>query len=309
MSLPSAITAALRVAGLDPDWVADLVRASIDEDLVGGDGVHGGPRGGWPQDVTGTATVSERQQAQAHVVPRAAGVVAGIPVAAAVFAVVGEPDVHTEAHVSDGAAVRPGDRVLSVSGPARALLLGERTALNLLGRASGVATTTRRWVDAVQGTGTAIRDTRKTTPLLRALEKYAVRCGGGSNHRFSLSDAALIKDNHVASAGGVVAAIHAVRRYAPELPSEVEDESLDEARAAASAGADLILLDNFDVPTTRAAVELLDGRCRIEASGGLTLQRAREYAEAGVDYLAVGALTHSAPALDLGLDFEPSAIG
>jgi nicotinate-nucleotide pyrophosphorylase (carboxylating) len=190
-------------------------------------------------------------------------------------------------------------RVTGLIGP---ILTAERTALNLLCHLSGVATLTRQWADAVAGTRARIRDTRKTTPGMRALEKYAVRCGGGLNHRMALSDAALIKDNHVAAAGSVAAAFAAVRRQAPGLPLEVECDNLDQVAEALAAGADEILLDNFAVPDMAAAVALTGGRARLEASGGLTLATARQVAETGVDYLAVGALTHSAPALDIGLD-------
>jgi nicotinate-nucleotide pyrophosphorylase (carboxylating) len=192
-----------------------------------------------------------------------------------------------------------------VSGPARSLLTAERTALNLISHLSGIASLTRRWVDAVEGTGAAIRDTRKTTPGLRALEKYAVRCGGGVNHRMGLGDAALVKDNHVAAAGGITAAVEAVRAHAPAVPLEVECDTLDQVREALAAGVALVLLDNFDLAETAAAVDLGRGSgCRLEASGGLSLDRAKEVAATGVDYLAVGALTHSAPVLDLGFDLR-----
>jgi nicotinate-nucleotide pyrophosphorylase (carboxylating) len=203
---------------------------------------------------------------------------------------------------ADGDEVHSGQRLLTVSGPVGPILTAERTALNFLCHLSGVATLTRCWVDAVAGTGASIRDTRKTLPGLRALEKYAVRCGGGVNHRMSLSDAALIKDNHVAAAGSVGAAFAAVRATAPGLPLEVECDTVDQIAEALTAGADLILLDNFEVPELAAAVRLADGRALLEASGGLVLANARSVAETGVDYLAVGALTHSAPALDIGLD-------
>jgi nicotinate-nucleotide pyrophosphorylase (carboxylating) len=196
--------------------------------------------------------------------------------------------------------------VLTVTGPTQALLTAERTALNLIGRLSGVATLTRRWVDAVAGTGAAIRDTRKTTPGLRALEKYAVRCGGGQNLRMALGDAALVKDNHVAAAGGIAEAVRAIRATAPGVPLEVECDDLDQVAAAVDAGVHLVLLDNFDVAATRAAVDLVRGTgVRLESSGGLSLDRVREFAASGVDYLAVGALTHSAPVLDLGFDLRP----
>ena len=191
---------------------------------------------------------------------------------------------------------------MTVQGDLRAILTAERTALNLLGHLSGVATATRAWVDELAGTGARVRDTRKTLPGLRALEKYAVRCGGGVNHRMSLSDAALIKDNHVAAAGSVSAAFDAVRRVAPDLPVEVECDTLDQVAEAVRAGAGLILLDNFAVEQMAAAVALVAGRSMLEASGGLRLDYARAVGQTGVDFLAVGALTHSAPVLDIGLD-------
>jgi nicotinate-nucleotide pyrophosphorylase (carboxylating) len=205
---------------------------------------------------------------------------------------------------ADGDRVSRGDVLLSVTGPTRALLTGERTSLNLLGHLSGVATLTRTWVDAVVGTGARVRDTRKTTPGLRALEKYAVRCGGGVNHRMSLSDAALVKDNHVIAAGGVAEAFAAVRERWPELPVEVEVDSLAQLDAVLAAGADLVLLDNMDVPELSEAVRRTAGRARLEASGGLTLATARGVAATGVDYLSVGALTHSARVLDIALDLR-----
>jgi nicotinate-nucleotide pyrophosphorylase (carboxylating) len=211
--------------------------------------------------------------------------------------------------VKDGDRVEPGTVLLTVTGATRDLLTGERTALNLLCHLSGIATQTRLWVDAVEGTGAKIRDTRKTTPGLRALQKYAVRCGGGVNHRMSLSDAGLVKDNHVVAAGGVVEAFEAVRKAHPGLPIEVEIDSLEQLPGVLAAGAELILLDNFTPERMRAAVQVtgrneLYGRTRLEASGGLTLDLARAVAETGVDYLSVGALTHSAPILDVGSDFR-----
>jgi nicotinate-nucleotide pyrophosphorylase (carboxylating) len=203
----------------------------------------------------------------------------------------------------DGDRVGPGDVVLRATGPVRRLLTVERTTLNLLCHLSGVATLTRRWVDAVAGTGAAIRDTRKTSPGLRSLEKYAVRCGGGVNHRMGLWDAALVKDNHVAAAGGVAAAFAAVRQRFPGLPVEVECDTVEQVAEVIEAGADLVLLDNMAPDELRRSVELARDRgVRTEASGGLSLEGAREVAATGVDYLAVGALTHSAPVLDLGLD-------
>jgi nicotinate-nucleotide pyrophosphorylase (carboxylating) len=286
---------AMAAAGLDPAEAERVIRRALEEDLAFG------------PDVTTDSTVPNGAQAAGDVVPRSAGVLAGVPVAAAVFDLVGGPEVDVVLHAADGGAARPGEPVLTVSGPTRALLTAERTALNLIGRLSGVATLTRHWVDAVAGTGAAIRDTRKTTPGLRALEKYAVRCGGGVNHRMALGDAALVKDNHVEAAGGIRQAVDAVRAHAPGIPLEVECDTLDQVREALAAGVQLVLLDNFDVADTVAAVQLAAGSgCRLEASGGLTLDRAREVAATGVDYLAVGALTHSAPVLDLGFDLRAS---
>ena len=286
--------AGLRAAGLDPDAAADLVDATLAEDLAGGD------------DVTSAATVPDTARATAHATARAAGVVAGLDVAALVVHRAARHPVTVAYDAADADVVRPGQRLMTLQGRARDLLLAERTVLNLLGHLSGVATVTHRWVEAVAGTGAAVRDTRKTTPLLRSLEKYAVRCGGGLNHRMSLSDAALVKDNHALAAGGVVEAFRRVRRAYPALAVEVEVDTLADAVAVVEAGASEVLLDNFTVADLAEAVRLVDGRARLEASGGLTLDTAAEVASTGVDYLAVGALTHSAPVLDIGLDFVPS---
>jgi len=230
--------------------------------------------------------------------------VAGLPVAAYVFETVGQGRLRVEFGTQDGARVTAGEVLATVRGPVRDVLTAERTALNLLGHLSGIATLTRTWVDAVAGTGAEIRDTRKTLPGLRALEKYAVRMGGGVNHRMSLSDAALVKDNHVVAAGGVVAAFELVRAAHPGLALEVEVDTVEQARAVIDAGAELVLLDNMAPAQLREVVAYAAGRARLEASGGLTLADARAVAESGVDYLAVGALTHSAPVLDIGLDIE-----
>lgn len=287
------VAAMLSAAGLAPAEVVRVVRTALGEDLALG------------PDVTTDSTVPADARATGDVVPRGPGVLAGVPVAAAVFDLVGGPGVDIDLHSADGSAAHPGQAALTVTGPARSLLTAERTALNLVGHLSGVATLTRRWVDAVEGTGAAIRDTRKTTPGLRALEKYAVRCGGGVNHRMALGDAALVKDNHVAAAGGIAAAVEAVRRHAPGVALEVECDTLDQVREALAAGVELVLLDNFSLEDTRAAVALVRGSgVRLEASGGLNLGRARAVAATGVDYLAVGALTHSAPVLDLGFDLR-----
>jgi len=299
----TAIEQLITDAGLDPDPIVALVRAAVDEDLGGG------------VDVTSVATVPADQTATVDLTARAAGVVAGAPIAALVFKVVASMVVAEGAFVGpqdapvdvvvvhgDGEAVAAGDVVVTATGPTRVLLTAERTALNLLCHLSGVATLTRRWVDAVAGTRAQVRDTRKTTPGLRALEKYAVRCGGGVNHRMSLSDAALVKDNHVVAAGGVVPAFAAVRDRWPGLLVEVEVDSLQELEEVLDAGADLVLLDNMAPDLLRKAVDLTAGRARLEASGGLRLETAAEVAASGVDYLAVGALTHSAPVLDIALD-------
>ena len=284
---------ALRAAGLDVAEVDALIAATLAEDLM--DGV----------DVTSVATVPEDQVATLDLTARAAGVVAGVPVAARVFEVESGGRTRVELVRSDGDRVLPGDVVVTVSGRTRSLLVCERTALNLLCHLSGVATATAAWADALADTRARVRDTRKTTPGLRVLEKYAVRCGGGVNHRMGLWDAALVKDNHVVAAGGVAAAFEAVRAQFPGVPVEVEVDSLEQLAEVVDAGADLVLLDNFTPAQTAAAVDLVSGRSELESSGGLTLEVARAYAATGVDYLAVGALTHSAPVLDIGADLRP----
>jgi nicotinate-nucleotide pyrophosphorylase (carboxylating) len=297
--ISAQIAQLLADARLDPEYVERVVRNAIEEDLDGA------------EDVTTVATVDESAQAVADFTVRAPGVAAGIPVAAAVLDLLSGGDAKVEFHVQDGTRVEAGTVLFTVSGRVRHLLTAERTALNLLCHLSGIATLTRRWVDSVEGTGAKIRDTRKTTPGLRKLEKYAVRCGGGVNHRMSLSDAAMVKDNHVVAAGGVVEAFEAVRKRYPELPIEVEVDTLDQLLPVVDAGAQLVLLDNFTPERMRAAVLLVGrnepyGRTRLEASGGLTLDQARAAAETGVDYLSIGALTHSAPILDVGCDFRAS---
>jgi nicotinate-nucleotide pyrophosphorylase (carboxylating) len=292
MTLSAAVSAALVAAGVDPDVVVDLARRALAEDLMGG------------VDVTSVATVPFDQEGVADVVARADGVVAGLPVAAAIFELAADDDVTVSFKAADGDAVTKGDVVLTATGLTRTLLTAERSALNVLCHLSGIATQTRKWVDAVAGTKATILDTRKTTPGLRVLEKYAVRCGGGAGYRMGLSDAAMVKDNHVVAAGGVANAYRAVRATFPEVPVEVECDSVAQVLEAIEAGADLLLLDNMDTATLRDAVQAADGRARLEASGGLTLDRAREVAETGVDYLSVGALTHSAPVLDLAFDLR-----
>jgi len=285
----------LRAAGLDPDPVLTIVRQALDEDLA-----HG-------PDVTTNATVPGGAQGVADLMPRRPGVIAGLPVAAAVFHLASEGPIATTALSTDGDHVTAGVPVLTARGPVRDLLTAERTALNLLSQLSGVATLTASLVDAISHTTARIRDTRKTVPGLRLLQKYAVRCGGGVNHRMGLGDEALIKDNHVIAAGGIAVALAAVRAAAPDLPLEVECDTLDQVAAAIDAGARLILLDNMALEQMRDAVAKAHaaGGVRLEASGGLTLDAVREVAQTGVDYLAVGALTHSAPVLDIGLDLRP----
>ncbi|MFC1418286.1 carboxylating nicotinate-nucleotide diphosphorylase [Streptacidiphilus cavernicola] len=282
----------LEQAGLDPVEVEDIATLALAEDLAGG------------EDVTSVATVPEAAVATADFTAREAGVVAGLRVAEAVLSLVAEEAFSVERPVEDGDRVEAGQVLLSVTTRTRDLLTAERSALNLLCHLSGIATATRAWADALEGTGAAVRDTRKTTPGLRALQKYAVRCGGGANHRMGLSDAALVKDNHVIAAGGVAEAFKAVRAAYPELAVEVEVDRIDQIQPVLDAGADLILLDNFTVPELREAVALVAKRAFLEASGGLVLANARAVAETGVDYLSVGALTHSSPILDIGLDLR-----
>ncbi|MBV9593674.1 MAG: carboxylating nicotinate-nucleotide diphosphorylase [Actinobacteria bacterium] len=289
MSAP--VRAAVEQAGLSAPEVQQLVERALEEDL------------GSAGDVTTTATVPANLTGSGDLVARVCGVVAGLPVAAWVFDAVSSGRLRFEYGTLDGARVESGEVLATVRGPIRDLLTAERTALNLLGHLSGIATVTRQWVDAIEDTGALLRDTRKTLPGLRALQKYAVRCGGGVNHRMSLSDAALVKDNHVSAAGGVVEAFALVRAAHPQLPLEIEVDTLAQARAVIDAGADLILLDNMSVEDMTAAVGYgHDHGARLEASGGLTLDRAHQVAATGVDYLSVGALTHSARVLDIGLD-------
>ncbi len=283
--------------GLDGERVVTLAKAALVEDLGGG------------VDVTSVATIPSEQVALADFVSRTNGVVAGLVVAKAVLAIACEGEVEFDHAVAEGAAVERGTLVLSARGNTRGLLLAERSALNFLGRLGGIATLTDRWVEAIKGTSARVRDTRKTTPGLRELEKFAVRMGGGTNHRLSLSDAAMIKDNHVLAAGGIKPAFERIRQRFPSIPIEIEVDRLGQLSEALEVGADLILLDNMSVDDCRAAVEIVDGRARLEASGGISLDRARDYAQTGVDYLAIGALTHSAPNLDIGVEFRIGEAG
>lgn len=297
MTTPGSVLTAgtrsrLDAAGLDPGGVESLVQRALDEDL--GNGI----------DVTSVATIPFDLEGVADFVARAPGVVAGLPVVETVLEVGSDDSVVIERRASDGDVVGPGDVLLSARALVRSLLTAERTALNLLCHLSGIATLTRQWVDAVAGTGATILDTRKTTPGLRALEKYAVRCGGGANKRMGLYDAALVKDNHVVAAGGVASAYRAVRELFPDVETQVECDSVEQVQEALDAGATFLLLDNMSVEDLAAAVRLTGGRAKLEATGGLTLDRARAVAESGVDFLSVGALTHSAPVLDVGVDLR-----
>ena len=268
----------------------DLIRRALAEDLAGG------------QDITSVATVSGSERVVADFVARKAGVIAGVEMAVATLREVGITDI--QVHLNDGDAVAPGSVVMTVRGDTRAILLAERTALNFLGHLGGIATLTNTWVKAIAGTACTIRDTRKTTPGMRLLEKAAVVAGGGANHRLSLSESALIKDNHIAAAGGVSAAFTKVRAVFPDAFIEIEVDSIDQLKEVAAQSPDLVLLDNMTPAQCKEAVVLVAGRFKLEASGGISLENALAYAQSGVDYLAIGALTHSAPVLDIGLDMK-----
>jgi nicotinate-nucleotide pyrophosphorylase (carboxylating) len=290
-------------AGLDPDAVDLVVAEALEEDL-GGRGVL--PAGtGYGVDVTSVATVPVGAVARAEFTARASGTLAGLGVAAYVLAVVCEPAgaLTVKLRAADGDRVEVGAVVLSVEADTRALLRAERVALNLLTLMSGTATATRTWVEALAGTGTRVRDSRKTVPGLRMLQKYAVRVAGGVNHRMSLADAALIKDNHVIAAGGVVPAFEAVRAAFPDVWVQVEVTTAQQAREVVAAGAQDVLLDNMSVAEMTAVVTELSGRASFEASGGLTLSSAQAVASSGVDYVAVGGITHSARILDIACEF------
>jgi nicotinate-nucleotide pyrophosphorylase (carboxylating) len=295
--LPRPLVDELAAAGLDPRAVYEMVVAAVDEDLPGGS--HDVTSEAMPPMGSGAGDIGARME----------GVVAGLAVAELVFRYAVDPDVDVSGRVPDGTRVAAGDVVMTVTGPVRDLLTAERTALNFASHLSGVATATSRWVAALAGTRAQVLDTRKTLPTFRALQKYAVRCGGGVNHRFSLSDRAMVKDNHVVAAGGVVPAYELVRDANPGLRVEVEVTDLDQLRDLLAVGCTEILLDNMDTVTMAEAVQLVDrlgasGRVTLEASGGLTLGRAREVAETGVDFISVGALTHSVMVFDLGLDLR-----
>ena len=292
--IPADLVDELRHAGLDPSAVREAIVRALAEDLPSGVG-----------DVTSAATIAADARGVADLAVREDGVVAGLAVAEMVFRAVLGADVDVFDRLPDGTRVSSGDVAMRVAGPLRGLLTAERTALNFACHLSGVATATAAWVDALDGTRARVLDTRKTLPGWRALQKYAVRCGGGVNHRFSLEDMAMVKDNHVIGAGGVVPAYEAVRRANPDLPVEVEVTDLGQLHDLLDAGCDRILLDNMDSLTMAEAVRITAGRATLEASGGLTLERAREVGETGVDFVSVGALTHSAVVFDIGMDLSP----
>lgn len=282
----------LELPGFAAEEILDVVRRALREDLA-----HG-------PDVTTQATIPADAHGVAEIRARTAGALAGLPIAATVFAESSNGRLRCDQHLPDGATVSAGQVLMTVTGPVRDLLTAERTALNFLTHLSGIATLTRSIVDAIAGTNATVRDSRKTLPGLRVLQKYAVRCGGAANHRMALGDQALIKDNHIQAAGSVTAAFRAVRAAAPDITVEVECDTLDQVEEAITAGATLILLDNMTPDQMRSAVQLARraGGVLLEASGRVTPEAARAVAETGVDYLAIGALTHSAPALDIGLD-------
>jgi nicotinate-nucleotide pyrophosphorylase (carboxylating) len=280
----------IKTLGLSPNHIFQQVKDAVAEDLMGG------------EDITTVATISESQVSTADFVARKAGVVSGLHVAAAVLEYCGIN--HYEVLVDEGATVAAGKVLITAQGNTRKLLLAERTALNYLTHLSGISTTTNKWVQALAGTKCVIRDSRKTTPGLRSLEKFAVRMGGATNHRLSLSAEGLIKDNHIIASGGISAAFKALKEKFPGKPIEIEVDSLEQLTQAIAAGAQLVLLDNMNPELCKQAVALVAGKCKLEASGGITLENAKAFADTGVDYLAIGALTHSAPALDIALDFR-----
>jgi nicotinate-nucleotide pyrophosphorylase (carboxylating) len=282
----------LRSNGLEPELVQALVDLAISEDLMGG------------TDVTSLATIPEIQISELDLVTRSSGVIAGINIAALVFLSVANKKIEIELCVEDGKKVDAKTCLLTAKGSTIDLLTAERTALNFLGHLSGIATTTNKWVNEISGTNAKVRDTRKTTPGLRLLEKYAVKAGGGTNHRMSLNDKALIKDNHIVASGSIKSAVEKVKDKFPELEFEVEVDNLDQLNEALAVDTKLILLDNFSIDDLKKAVVAVNKKAKLEASGGITLENARKIAETGVDFIAVGALTHSAPVLDIGGDLR-----
>ena len=280
----------LKNLGLSPNHIFQQVKDAISEDLAGG------------QDLTSVATITQSQVSTADFITRTSGVVSGLHVVAAVLEYCGVN--HYEVLVDEGAKVSAGKLLITAQGNTQKLLLAERTALNFLSHLSGISTLTNQWVSEISGTKCQVRDTRKTTPGLRMLEKFAVRMGGGTNHRLSLSQAALIKDNHVLAAGSITAAFNAIKKMYPDKSIEIEVDSIDQLKEAIILKPDLILLDNMSTNQCSEAVSITNGLVKLEASGGIAISNAKSYAATGVDYLAIGSLTHSAPALDIGLDFR-----
>jgi nicotinate-nucleotide pyrophosphorylase (carboxylating) len=280
----------LKNLGLSPNHIFQQVKDAISEDLAGG------------QDLTSVATITQSQVSTADFGTRTGGVVSGLHVVAAVLEYCGVN--HYEVLVDEGARVAAGKVLITAQGNTQKILLAERTALNFLSHLSGISTLTNQWVSEISGTKCQIRDTRKTTPGLRILEKFAVRMGGGVNHRLSLSQAALIKDNHIMAAGSISDAFNAVKKMYPDKSIEIEVDSIDQLKEAITLKPDLILLDNMSTNQCSEAVLITNGLVKLEASGGITITNAKAYAATGVDYLAIGSLTHSAPALDIGLDFR-----
>lgn len=280
----------LKNLGLSPNHIFQQVKDAISEDLAGG------------QDLTSVATITQSQVSTADFTTRASGVVSGLHVVAAVLEYCGVN--HYEVLVDEGAKVSAGKVLITAQGNTQKILLAERTALNFLSHLSGISTLTNQWVSEISGTKCQIRDTRKTTPGLRMLEKFAVRMGGGVNHRLSLSQAALIKDNHIMAAGSISDAFNAIKKMYPDKSIEIEVDSINQLKEAITLKPDLILLDNMSTDQCSEAVSITNGLVKLEASGGIAITNAKAYAATGVDYLAIGSLTHSAPALDIGLDFR-----
>jgi nicotinate-nucleotide pyrophosphorylase (carboxylating) len=280
----------LKNLGLSPNHIFQQVKDAISEDLAGG------------QDLTSVATITQSQVSTADFTTRASGVVSGLHVVAAVLEYCGVN--HYEVLVDEGAKVSAGKVLITAQGNTQKILLAERTALNFLSHLSGISTLTNQWVSEISGTKCQIRDTRKTTPGLRMLEKFAVRMGGGVNHRLSLSQAALIKDNHIMATGSISSAFNAIKKMYPDKSIEIEVDSIDQLKEAITLKPDLILLDNMSTDQCGQAVSITNGLVKLEASGGIVMTNAKAYAATGVDYLAIGSLTHSAPALDIGLDFR-----
>jgi nicotinate-nucleotide pyrophosphorylase (carboxylating) len=280
----------LKNLGLSPNHIFQQVKDAISEDLAGG------------QDLTSVATITQSQVSTADFTTRTSGVVSGLHVVAAVLEYCGVN--HYEVLVDEGAKVSAGKVLITAQGNTQKILLAERTALNFLSHLSGISTLTNQWVSEISGTKCQIRDTRKTTPGLRMLEKFAVRMGGGVNHRLSLSQAALIKDNHIMAAGSITTAFDAIKKMYPDKSIEIEVDSIDQLKEAIILKPDLILLDNMSTNQCSEAVSITNGLVKLEASGGIAITNAKAYATTGVDYLAIGSLTHSAPALDIGLDFR-----